>query len=169
AGVDDSVQIVSQFVEKLRALHRLSSPLWISSALGFGAPFYLPRRKYLFSPSLNCNRARNNLDFTAGMLNSSASAVSSVESPSTSRNTNTVRNVAGSPWMVRSKMSRNSAWLYCCSGFGLQSATSRGTESSSVFTSSSSETVRSGRRRRNFISASLTAIRTSQVRSEEHT
>ena len=73
------------------------------------------------------------------------------------------RKPGGRPWIVLLKISRNSAWLYCCSGFGLQSAISRGSESSSVFISSSSETVRSGFRRRNFINASLTAMRTSQV------
>src|ERR1043165_2925006 len=158
-GINDTIEVIGQLVQKLRALHWRPSPL-----LGLFDPFDFPRLwKNLFSRSRNCNLARSNLDFTAGTLKSSASAVSSVERPSTSRSTKTVRKLAGSPWIVRSKISRNSAWLYCCSGFGLQSATSRGTESSSVFTSSSSETIRSGRRRRNFISASFTAIRTSQV------
>src|SRR5271170_8094259 len=148
--VEDTVQIVGQLVQKLRAFHCSPSPLsrfWKN----------LPRR------SRSCRRARNNLDFTAGTLNSRAAAVSSVESPSTSLSTNTVRKPGGRPWIVLLKISRNSAWLYCCSGFGLQSAISRGSESSSVFISSSSETVRSGFRRRNFINASLTAMRTSQV------
>src|SRR6266576_1024466 len=157
--VYDAVEIIGQLLQKLRAFHCVPSPLSC-----FWAPFPPSRLwKYRLNRSRSCSRARNNRDFTAGMLKSSASAVSSVERPSTSLNTNTVRKPGGSPWIVRLKISRNSAWLYCCSGLGLQSATSRGKESSSVLTSSSSETVRSGRRRRNFISASLTAIRTSQV------
>src|ERR1700736_2166654 len=56
-------------------------------------------------------------------------------------------------------MSRSSAWLYICSGLGLQSATSRGSESSSVFTSSSRETVRSGFLRRHFLSAHQPGIK----------
>src|SRR5580698_6525786 len=148
--VEDAVQIVGQLVQKLRAFHCSPSPLsrfWKN----------LPRR------SRSCNRARSSRDFTAGTLNSSAAAVSSVESPSTSLSTNTVRKPGGRPWIVLLKISRNSACVYCCSGLGLQSAISRGRESSSVFMSSSSETVRSGFLRRNFINASLTAMRTSQV------
>src|SRR5580700_6228191 len=150
--VEHPVQIVCQLVQKFRAFHWLPSPLPFSR-------FWknLPRR------SRSCRRARNSRDFTAGTLNSRAAAVSSVESPSTSLSTNTVRKPGGRPWIVLLKISRNSAWLYCCSGLGLQSAISRGRESSSVFISSSSETVRSGLRRRNFINASLTAMRTSHV------
>src|ERR1700688_3001871 len=148
--VEYAVQIIGQLVQKLRAFHCSPSPLprfWKNR----------PRR------SRNCRRARNSRDFTAGTLNSSAAAVSSVESPSTSLSTNTVRKPGGRPWIVLLRISRNSACVYCCSGFGLQSAISRGSESSSVLMSSSSETVRSGFLRRNFINASLTAMRTSQV------
>src|SRR5580693_4962712 len=148
--VENAVQIIGQLVQKFRAFHWSPSPL---------SRFW----KNLPNRSRNCRRARNNRDFTAGTLNSRAAAVSSVESPSTSLSTNTVRKPGGRPWIVLLKISRNSAWLYCCSGLGLQSAISRGRESSSVFISSSSETVRSGFRRRNFINASLTAMRTSHV------
>src|SRR5580658_4227653 len=148
--VEDTVQIVGQLVQKFRAFHCSPSPL---------SRFWKNRPKR----SRSCRRARNSRDFTAGTLNSRAAAVSSVESPSTSLSTNTVRKPGGRPWMVLLKISRSSAWLYCCSGLGLQSAISRGSESSSVLMSSSSETVRSGFLRRNFINASLTAMRTSQV------
>src|SRR6202162_285198 len=155
--VEHPVQIVGQLVQKLRAFHWLPSPLLPS-------PFPFPRFwKNLPRRSRSCRRARNSRDFTAGTLNSSAAAVSSVESPSTSLSTNTVRKPGGRPWIVLLKISRNSACVYCCSGLGLQSAISRGRESSSVFMSSSSETVRSGFLRRNFINASLTAMRTSHV------
>src|SRR5271163_2971598 len=148
--VENAVQIIGQLVQKFRTFHWAPSP---------------PSRfwKYLPTRSRSCRRARNNRDFTAGTLNSSAAAVSSVESPSTSLSTNTVRKPGGRPWMVLLKISLSSDWLYCCSGFGLQSAISRGRESSSVLISSSSDTVRSGLRRRNFINASLTAMRTSHV------
>src|SRR4051812_32952844 len=125
--------------------------------------FFLVFLKCLLNRSRNCNRARNNLDFTAGTLRPSASAVSSVLKPSTSRRTKTVRKPEGSPWMVFSRISLNSACLYCCSGLGLQSVTSRGTKPSSVSTSSSMETVLLALRLRSFISASFTAMRTSQV------
>src|SRR5271157_1523558 len=148
--VENAVQVIGQLVQKFRAFHCSPSPL---------SRFW----KYRPNRSRNCRRARNNRDFTAGTLNSRAAAVSSVESPSTSLSTNTVRKPGGRPWIVLLKISRNSAWLYCCSGLGLQSAISRGRESSSVFISSSSETVRSGLRRRNFMRASFTAMRTSQV------
>src|SRR5205823_8347659 len=99
--VNHAIKVIGQFVEKFRAFHWLPSPL-----LGFCAPFdFSLFLKNLFNRSRNCKRARNNLDFTAGILSSSASAVSSVERPSTSRNTNTVRNVAGSPWIVLDRKS----------------------------------------------------------------
>src|SRR5919109_3747228 len=86
-GVNDAVQVVCQLFQKLRAGHLVPSPL---------SP--LPRcRKYLVSRLRNCSRARSNRDFTAGMLKSSASAVSSVDRPSTSRSTKTVRKLGGSP------------------------------------------------------------------------
>src|SRR5579862_9784459 len=146
-GVHRVVQVIGELFQKIRASHCLPYP---------------PLRflKYLFKRSRNCNRARSNRDFTAGILKSKASAVSSVESPSTSRKTNTVRKLGGRPWMVLPRISLSSPCVYSCSGFGDQSATSRGMESSSVLMSSSSETIRSGRRRRKRISASLTAIRT---------
>src|SRR5580658_547933 len=72
--VDDAVQIIGQLVQKFRAFHWLPSPL---------SRFW----KYRPNRSRSCRRARNSLDFTAGTLNSSAAAVSSVDSPSTSLST----------------------------------------------------------------------------------
>src|SRR5204862_2637778 len=103
AVVESAVEVISQFLKEFGALHWLPSPL---------ARFW----KYRLSLSRNWRRARSSRDFTAGILNSKACAVSSVDSPSTSRSTNTVRNPGGSPWIVRVRMSRNSAWLYICSG-----------------------------------------------------
>src|ERR1035437_3792576 len=83
-SVDAVVQVIGKLFQKFRALHGCPSP---------------PRcfLKYFVKRSRNCNRARNNLDLTAGILKPSASAVSSVESPSTSRSTNTVRKLGGRP------------------------------------------------------------------------
>src|SRR5437588_9658469 len=52
--------------------------------------------KYRVSLSRSLNRARSSLDFTAGTETPSASAVSSVESCSTSRSTKTVRKIGSS-------------------------------------------------------------------------
>ena len=54
-------------------------------------------RKYRLNRSRNCRRARSNLDFTAGTLNPSASAVSSVDKFSMSRRVKTVLNPGGKP------------------------------------------------------------------------
>src|SRR5579863_781369 len=102
--VEDAVQVIGQLVQEFRAFHWSPSPL-LASLL----PLPLSRFwKYRPNRSRNCNRARNNRDFTAGTLNSSAAAVSSVDSPSTSLNTNTVRKPGGRPWMVLPKISRSS-------------------------------------------------------------
>ena len=66
-SVHGVVEVISKLFEKIRAFHGLVSP---SRLL-----------KYLLRRSRNCRRARNNLDFTAGTLNSRAAAVSSVEKP----------------------------------------------------------------------------------------
>src|SRR5690242_6250279 len=97
AGVERLVQVVSQLFEKIRAIHFLLSPV-------------LRFLKYLFRRSRNCKRALSSRDLTAGILSSRASAVSSVDNPSTSRSTNTVRKLDGSPWIVLVKMSRSSDW-----------------------------------------------------------
>src|SRR5579862_3864422 len=96
--VEDTVQIIRQLGQEIRAFHWSPSPL---------SRFW----KNLPNRSRSCKRARNNRDFTAGTLNSSAAAVSSVDSPSTSLNTNTVLKPGGRPWIVLLKISRNSAWL----------------------------------------------------------
>src|SRR5271157_4325158 len=59
----------------------------------------------------NCSRARSKRDLTAGILKSKASAVSSVERPSTSRNTNTVRKLGGNPCIVLPRISFSSPWV----------------------------------------------------------
>src|SRR4051812_23780196 len=90
--IDGVVEIICQFLQKIAAGHLVPSPLFRDL-------------KYLLSLSRNCRRARKRRDLTAGILRSSASAVSSVERPSTSRNTNTVLKPAGRPWMVFPRMS----------------------------------------------------------------
>src|SRR5689334_5801957 len=79
AGADGFVKIIGQLDQEFVALHGWPSPLRLDL-------------KYFARRSRNCKRARSSLDFTAGMLSPSISAVSSVERPSTSRNTNTVLN-----------------------------------------------------------------------------
>ena len=69
--------------------------------------------------------------------------------------------------MVLRRMSASSAWLYCCSGLGRHSAKSRGMDPSSVWTSSSMETVLLVLRLRRRMRLSLTAMRTSQVENLE--
>src|SRR5437870_8858257 len=79
-----AIQIIGQLIQKVFAVHGWPSPLFLDL-------------KYFARRSRSCKRARNNLDFTAGMLNPNISAVSSVESPSTSRSTNTALNPGGKP------------------------------------------------------------------------
>src|SRR5207237_4946496 len=95
AHADGAVQVIGQLFQEIFALHCWPSPPLLDL-------------KYLARRSRSCRRARNNRDFTAGMLKLSISAVSSVESPSTSRNTKTVLKPGGSPWMVFLRMSLNS-------------------------------------------------------------
>src|SRR5580704_4165367 len=97
-GVHRLIEVVGYLLEEFRARHFLPSP---------------PTRflKYLLKRSRSCNRARSSRDFTAGMLKSRASAVSSVERPSTSRNTKTVRKLGGNPWIVLLSISFSSPWL----------------------------------------------------------
>src|SRR5208337_869802 len=125
-----AVEVVCQLFQEVRARHFLPSP---------------PVRflKYLLKRSRNCSRARSKRDLTAGILKSKASAVSSVDRPSTSRSTNTVRKLEGNPCIVLPRISFSSPWVYSCSGLGDQSAISRGMESPSVLISSSSDTMRS--------------------------
>src|SRR3954466_3367856 len=92
-GINDAVEVIGQLFQKLRAGHFVISP----SRLDWPFPS-LPCclcRKNLVNRFRNCKRAPSRRDFTAGLLKFSASAVSSVESPSTSRNTKTVRKPAG--------------------------------------------------------------------------
>src|SRR5215470_1720025 len=84
ALVEHAVQVIRKLLQEFRAFHFLPSPL---SRLW----------KYRLSRSRSCRRARNSLDFTAGMLRPRASAVSSVERPSTSLSTKTVLKLGGSP------------------------------------------------------------------------
>ena len=82
--LDSAIQIIGQLFKKIFAFHGWPSP-----------PLF--DLKYFARRSLSCKRARKRRDFTAGMLNPSISAVSSVESPSTSRRTKTVLKPGGSP------------------------------------------------------------------------
>src|SRR6266481_5109306 len=84
AGTDAAIQVICQLCQEFTAFHRGLSPLRLDL-------------KYFVRRSRNCRRARKSLDFTAGTLKPSISAVSSVDRPSTSRRTNTVRNPGGSP------------------------------------------------------------------------
>src|SRR6202048_4453693 len=111
---DLAVEVIGKLAEKVGAGHA-------------GRPSFFCRKCRL-SRSRNWRRARNNLDFTAGTLKPSASAVSSVERFSTSRKVKTLRKPGGRPWMVLRRMSASSAWLYCCSGLGRHSAKSRRSE-----------------------------------------
>src|SRR5271165_1956029 len=97
-SVHRAVEVIGQLLQKIRACHFLPSP---------------PVRflKYLLKRSRSCSRARSNRDLTAGILKSKASAVSSVERPSTSRNTNTVRKLGGNPCIVLPRISFNSPWV----------------------------------------------------------
>src|SRR6516225_4646801 len=98
AIVQGAVQVVGQLLQEFRAFHFWPSPL--SRFL-----------KYRLSRSRSCKRARNSRDLTAGTLSPRASAVSSVDKPSTSLRTKTVRKLGGSPCTVRVKMSFSSACL----------------------------------------------------------
>src|SRR5215468_7209030 len=84
AGVRGAVQIIGQLFQKIITFHGWPSPPLLDL-------------KYFARRSRSCKRARKSRDFTAGMLNPSISAVSSVESPSTSRSTNTVLKPGGKP------------------------------------------------------------------------
>src|SRR5271165_2268399 len=97
-SVHRAVEVIGQLFQKIRAGHFLPSP---------------PVRflKYLLKRSRSCSRARNKRDLTAGILKSKASAVSSVERPSTSRNTNTVRKLGGNPCIVLPRISFSSPWV----------------------------------------------------------
>lgn len=80
-----AIQVIGQLIQKFFAvLHGWPSPPFLNL-------------KYFARRSRSCKRARSNRDLTAGMLNPNISAVSSVERPSTSRSTNTVRNPGGNP------------------------------------------------------------------------
>src|SRR5215469_8208104 len=90
------VEVIRKLAQQVGAVHAV----WPS--------FFCP--KYLLRRSRNWSLARNNLDFTAGTLKPSASAVSSVERFSMSRSVKTVRNPGGSPWMVLRRISPSSFW-----------------------------------------------------------
>lgn len=82
-NIRGTVQIVGQLFQKIIAFH--------------GWPFPSFDLKYFDRRSRSCKRARKSRDFTAGTLSPSISAVSSVESPSTSRRTKTVLKPGGRP------------------------------------------------------------------------
>src|SRR5215467_7654429 len=83
-SIRGAVQVVGQLFQKIIAFH------------GWPFPSFFDL-KYFARRSRSCKRARKSRDFTAGILRSSISAVSSVESPSTSRRTKTVLKPGGKP------------------------------------------------------------------------
>src|SRR5205085_332171 len=80
------------------------------------------RSKIGLSLSRNFSRARSNRDFTAGTEIPSISAVSSVESPSTSLRMNTVRKIGSNSPIAFVRMLFSSPRWYRCSGEGPQSS-----------------------------------------------
>src|SRR5579863_5697410 len=146
-GVENSVEVARQFENYFLAVHCGSL-----------------RRKYLLSFWRSFSRARNRRDFTAAVEMPRIWAVSSVERPSTSRRRNARRKIGSSSAITPLRISFSSTWANFFSGEGPQSSISRKTESSpSVPASGSSRDTWFGRRLRNFIRASLTAMRTSHV------
>src|SRR6202049_2223011 len=146
-GVEDTVEIARQFEDYFLAVHCVSL-----------------RRKYLLSFWRSLSRSRKRRDFTAAKEIPRIFAVSSVESPSTSRKRKATRKIGSSSPITLLRISLSSIWANFFSGEGPQSSISRKTESSpSVPGSGSSRDTWFGRRLRNFIRASLTAMRTSQV------
>src|SRR5712671_1638023 len=144
-GVYGSIEIAGEFEYNFLAVHCVSL-----------------RRKYLFSFWRSFSRARKRRDFTAATEMPRICAVSSVETPSTSRNRKTTRKIGSSSPITSLRMVLSSVCANRCSGDGPQSSISRKTESSSLVSGSSMDTWL-GRRLRNFISASLTAMRTNHV------
>src|ERR1700674_368788 len=146
-GVEDTVEIARQFENYFLAIHCDSL-----------------RRKYLLSFWRSFSRARKRRDFTAATEIPRIWAVSSVERPSTSRSRKATRKIGSSSPITLLRISLSSVWANFFSGEGPQSSISRKTESSpSVPASGSSRDTWLGRRLRNFIRASLTAMRTSHV------
>src|ERR1700730_2388068 len=145
AGLKDTIEITGKFEYNFLAVHCVSL-----------------RRKCLFSLCRSFSRARNSRDLTAGTEIPRICAVSSVEIPSTSRRVKTTRKMGSSSPITCVSISLSSVWANFCSGEGPQSSISRKTGSSVSVSGSSSETWL-GRRWRSLISASLTAMRTSQV------
>src|SRR5579864_8998401 len=74
--------------------------------------------KYLLRRARRCNRTRHRRAFTAAWLRFSTCAVCSIESPSTSRSTKTVRKIGRNPSTVLPRISRNSEAQHSCSGLG---------------------------------------------------
>jgi len=121
------------------------------------------RSKYLLRRSRRCNRTRYSRAFNPARLSLRACAVSSIESPSTSRSTKTVRNIGRTSSTVLARMSPNSNAQHSCSGFGLLSRTSPGSAPKSYSNSSSRETSLGARCFRSFISNWFTVIRVSHL------
>src|SRR5579871_1378873 len=119
--------------------------------------------KYRLRHSRRCNRTRHSRAFTAAWLTFSTCAVCSIESPSTSRSTKTVRKIGRNSSTVLPRMSRNSEAQHSCSGFGARSGTSNGSASASDSKSWYKETSLWARCFRSFISDWFTVMRISQV------
>src|SRR5882757_5956292 len=101
---------------------------------------FTPFRKWRSSFCRNLRRARSSRDFTAASEIPTASAASSVDSPSTSRSTKTIRKSGVSSSMTPRKISLISVCAKRCSGLGPQSSICCGMKSSSVSIGSSRET-----------------------------
>src|SRR5215475_1218543 len=128
----------------------------------FAVQFRPPWRKCRLSLSLSLRRARRRRDLTALTDIPSASAVSCVESSSTSRKAKTIRYSGSSLSTAWPRICCISACAYSLSGLGRQSSSSLGIKSLSPSRGSSSENC-PGRRFRRRIRASFAAILTSQV------
>src|ERR1700691_5105000 len=92
-GVEDSVEIARQFEDYFLAVHCASL-----------------RRKYLLSFWRSFSRARKRRDFTAATEIPKIWAVSSVESPSTSRNRKATRKIGSSSAITSLRIVLSSVW-----------------------------------------------------------
>src|ERR1700756_859033 len=99
--------------------HSAKRPIifFVTLLVGAGSPGAEGVRssKYLLRRSRRCNRTRHSRAFTAAWLRFSTWEVCSIESPSTSRSTKTVRKIGRHSSTVRARISRNSEAQHSCS------------------------------------------------------
>ena len=128
--------------------------------------FWTPKR--LLSRSRSCRRTLHSRALIAELLMFSTSAVWSMERPSMSRKTKTVREMGSRSFKASTRMLFNSEAQQSCSGLGDQSVTSFGRKSHSSFSKSSSRDISFVLRcLRSFISDWFTVIRISQVENRQ--